>query len=170
MKQFIQKLAKTFNKSANKTATQLINEESVEAEWFMPGLTRQETEFHLISKKIGAFVIRQSESKVNNYVLSVKVAKFINPTEISHYLVIKTANNTFRLKGFNKEFADLSSLVTHCSVIRDMLPILLDLNHYRQIAQPVYNKEDNYMIYSSSSSSLISFSSVGSFSSNNSCF
>lgn len=165
---FIQKLAKTFTKSV-KTASELINEESVEAEWFMPGLSRQETEFYLMDKQIGVFVLRQSESKVNNYVLSVKVAKFINPSEISHYLVIKTAKNSFKLKGFSKEFPDLSSLVTHCSVIRDMLPILLNLQHYRQIALPVYNKDDNYMIYNSSTLSLISFNSLSSLSSNTSC-
>jgi hypothetical protein len=80
-----------------------------------------------------AFIVRQSETIRDCFVLSVKVAQFISSSEICHYIVVKNQKRqSFVIRGFNKEFSDLKSLVTHCSFIRDMLPVLLDLSFYRK--------------------------------------
>ena len=99
--------------------------------WLRNSLTRKESIDFLMAKDIGVFIIRKSETLPDCYVLSVKVAKYINATQISHYLIDKSATGSFNIRGFMKEFSDLSSLVTHCSFIRDMLPVLLNLNYFR---------------------------------------
>lgn len=77
---------------------------------------------------MGVFIIRKSESVLNGYVLSIKVPKYINPTMISHYLIIKKLNK-YILKGKDKRFLDLNSLVTYFSLVRDTLPILLNVEY-----------------------------------------
>ena len=99
---------------------------------------RKEAEIHLIQKSIGVFLIRKSESKLNNYALSIKVPKYINQTEISHYLIEKT-NKFYKFHGSDKKFTNLTALVTHCSLVRDLLPIVLNLRYYQQQNQIVEN-------------------------------
>lgn len=114
-------------------------------------LFREQTEIYLHDKDIGVFIIRKSESMKNCYVLSVKVPKFINQSQISHYLIEKKFNSStilsnekklfkkksyYKLRGCdNRKFPTLTTLVTHCSFVRDTLPIILNLNYYQQIQQ-----------------------------------
>ena len=164
MKQFIQKLKSSLKQS--KQPKTILDQSKIENnQWFMPNINRQETENYLSDKEIGVFVVRQSESQSNCFVLSIRVPKYMNANEISHYLILTAANGAYRLKGFLKEFSDIKALVTHCSVIRDMLPVLLNLRFFSHGSE-IHIKNDNYMIYSPSTSSLISFNSVGSLSSN----
>ena len=167
MKHLYQKLRSTLKSSSKKD---IVNVVENLPEWYMPAMSRGETESYLINKEIGVFVVRKSESKSNCFVLSVKVAKFLNAAEVSHYLILQASTTgTFKLDGFCKEFSDLRSLATHCSVIRDMLPVLLNLKYYRQgyVQQISRDNNDNYMFYSSSStSSLVSMNSLSSFTSN----
>jgi hypothetical protein len=91
------------------------------------------------------FIIRKSESKLNFYAISIRVPKYINETEISHYLIEKT-NKFYKIHGSDKTFTNLTALVTHCSLVRDILPIILNLRYYQQ---------NDYYYPSSSSSSFI---------------
>ena len=143
--------------------------------WLKNELTRDVSASYLMDKEIGVFLVRQSESIRDCYVLSVKVAKFINSNEISHYIILNSSKHgeehaRFSIRGFNKEFTDLKSLVTHCSFIRDMLPVLLDLNFYRnEIGSYKRKSVDDFYYYSGSTcsikSSMPSASSIGSLSS-----
>ena len=161
MKQSVlQKLKSKFQKPTKQVA--ILNAEN--PIWLKNELSRDEAFNYLIEKEIGCFVVRQSETIKDCYVLSVKVAKWINSNEISHYIIVNTKHGYF-IRGFNKEFTDLKSLVTHCSFIRDMLPVLLDLNYYRQeIIQHEKRLNDLYY-FASMKSSISSTSSIGSLSS-----
>ena len=166
MKQFIQKLKSSF-KNSKRVKSIAVDAIEIDDIWYAPELTREEAEIYLLEKEVGVFIVRKSESRANCFVLSVKVAKYLNSNEISHYL-IHQVGNTFELKGHQKHFHDLKSLVTHCSVIRDMLPVLLNLKFFEDGYQQHFNedKSDNYMFYSSSTSSLMSFNSLNSLTSN----
>jgi hypothetical protein len=135
--------------------------------WLKNDLTREEAENYLMDKEIGVFLIRQSETIKDCYVLSIKVAKYINMSEISHYIIIKSRENCFKIRGFVKEFNDLKSLVTHCSFIRDMLPVLLNLDFYRNEIKFGKQNQDDYFYYriASTNSSMASASSMDSLSS-----
>ncbi len=137
--------------------------------WLKNELSREEARNFLMDKEIGVFIVRNSETIKDCFVLSVKVAKFINSNEICHYIVVKNQKRqSYSIRGFDKEFPDLKSLVTHCSFIRDMLPVLLDLNFYRKEIVLYERKMNDFYYFSSRSSmasSIPSASSIGSLSS-----
>jgi len=79
----------------------------------------------------GAFILRNSTTQRDCYALSLKVPKFTHDSNIVHYLIEKTiANNSpsYRIKGTAKQFPTLLSLLTHHSVMPEILPITLNLN------------------------------------------
>ena len=133
--------------------------------WLKNELTREEACNYLMTKEIGVFVVRQSETIQDCFVLSVKVAKYINSSEIAHYILLRSKCGGYTIRGFNKQFSDLKSLVTHCSFIRDMIPVLLNLNFYRQEIILNEKKLNDLYYFSSMKSSLSSTNSVGSLSS-----
>ncbi len=130
--------------------------------WFKSNFNREEAEDYLRDKEIGVFVIRESETILDCYVLSVKCSKYIHYTgknEISNYIIVKS-NDGFIIRGNQKRFNDLISLVTHCSVMRDMLPVLLNLDFYRNEFE--MKKINDSFYYSTSTVSTSSLNSVGS--------
>lgn len=135
--------------------------------WFKPEFTREDAEEFLSDKEIGVFIIRESETILDCYVLSVKCSKYIHYTgrnEISNYIIVKSSDG-FIIRGNKKKFNDLVSLVTHCSLMRDMLPVLLNLDFYKSEFEK--NKLNDLFYYSTSSctsatSSTSSLGSVGS--------
>ncbi len=137
--------------------------------WLMNKLSRSKAVDYLMDKEIGVFLVRQSETLKDCFVLSVKVAKFISSNKICHYIVMKNQKRqSYVVRGFNKEFSDLNSLVTHCSFIRDMLPVLLNLNFYRKdivMFEEQMNGLHSLSSTSSKKSSVTSASSISSLSS-----
>lgn len=138
-------------------------------EWFQEEFSRIQAERFLMDKEIGVFVVRKSETHANSYVLSVRVPKYLNQREVSHYLVINNpTNQCFSVKGFEKEFPDLKSLVTHCSLMRDFLPIMLNVDYYKRESSSRRQEDNNcvreselvYCFFSSPSRSTSSLSSV----------
>ena len=136
-------------------------------QWYKLSYNREQAEIFLYSKDIGTFVIRKSETIQDSHVLSVKVPKYINPSEISHYLITKSKSTSFQSKkssskmvfmvrGYAKEFPDLKSLVTHCSFMRDIIPVTLSLDFYRNNVQKKHEQMRNSFYFSSSTSSLTS--------------
>ncbi len=131
--------------------------------WLKNELTRDEARNYLMDKEIGVFIVRQSETIKDCFVLSVKVAKYINSNEISHYIIVNNQKRrSFMIRGFYKEFSDLKSLVTHCSFIRDMLPVLLNLNFYRKEIMLYQDKMNDLNYFSSRLCMKSSFTSTGS--------
>ncbi|XP_012945933.1 tensin-4, partial [Aplysia californica] len=74
----------------------------------------------------GSFLVRDSSTHPGCYVLSVRVPKYENPAEVSHYLILRTHRGV-KLKGLDKEWSTLPALVTHHTVMREMLPCTLRL-------------------------------------------
>ncbi len=62
----------------------------------------------------------------------MKVPKFTHESNIAHYLIEKLIDNdhstSYRIKGTIKQFPTLLSLLTHHSVMPEILPITLNLN------------------------------------------
>ena len=158
-----QKLRSAFNKSTNQS-----NEYTTLPEWYKSNYNREQAENYLQATEIGTFVMRMSETIQDCHVLSVKVPKYVNTSEISHYLIIKAKSTSFHgkkhssksvysVRGYDKEFTDLKSLVTHCSFMRDIIPVTLNLDFYREKTQQQTDyRRNDFFYYSSSASSLTS--------------
>ena len=144
-----------------KTPTEIVETSQSLPIWFKPNYSRKEADEFLRDKLIGVFVLRASETIQDCFVLSVKVPKYMNKLEVNHYLVVPATSPVFKqggykIKGSNKEFSDMNSLITHCSLIRGELPILLNSDFYLDEATKLERKRADFFYYSSSTSSLAS--------------
>jgi len=162
-----QKLRSAFKTSSSQS---LNAKDNATPQWYKSDYNREQAENYLLEHEIGTFVIRKSETIQECHVLSVKVPKYVNVSEISHYLIVKSkstslsslhqaksksSKSVYSVRGYNKEFSDLKSLVTHCSFMRDIIPVTLNLEFYRERAEQQANHRHNdFFYYSSSASSL----------------
>ncbi|XP_013407824.1 uncharacterized protein LOC106171873 isoform X2 [Lingula anatina] len=96
------------------------------APWYQAGIPREIALEILHHEDIGSFIIRDSTTHAGCYALSVKVPKFDNPTGIAHYLIQRTQTGV-RLKGLEKQWNNITSLVVHLSVMKEMLPCTLKM-------------------------------------------
>ncbi|XP_071442658.1 tensin-1-like [Hetaerina americana] len=99
------------------------------APWFQAGIPREITLEVLGQEPVGAFMVRESTSKPGCYALSLRVPKDFQQSGIAHYLIMRT-NKGYKIKGFTKEFSTLTSLITHHSVMPELLPCPLSLSRY----------------------------------------
>lgn len=95
----------------------LIDLESLNETWYQPNMPRENVPVYLADQEIGAFLIRLSNSCRNCFALSIRVPYFANQNGIAHYLIIRSSKG-YKLKGVEKEFKTLKSLVTHYSVMQ----------------------------------------------------
>ncbi|XP_061397757.1 EGFR adapter protein-like [Musca vetustissima] len=94
------------------------------APWFQAGIPR-EISLEVLSKQPpGSFLVRQSNTKPGCFALSLRVPP--PAPKVAHYLILKTANG-YKIKGFTKEFSSLRALITHHSVMPELLPVPLNL-------------------------------------------
>ncbi|XP_022910569.1 EGFR adapter protein-like isoform X2 [Onthophagus taurus] len=108
------------------------------APWFQAGIPREIALEILAQEPVGAFMVRESTSKPGCFALSLRVPRSFQPTGIAHYLIVRT-NRGYKIKGFTKEFATLTSLITHHSVMPELLPCPLSLSRYN----PSFVKSDS---------------------------
>ncbi|KAK9738114.1 SH2 domain [Popillia japonica] len=108
------------------------------APWFQAGIPREIALEILAQEPVGAFMVRESTSKPGCYALSLRVPRSFQPTGIAHYLIVRT-NKGYKIKGFTKEFTTLTSLITHHSVMPELLPCPLSLSRYN----PSFVKSDS---------------------------
>ncbi|CAF1987822.1 unnamed protein product [Rotaria magnacalcarata] len=104
--------------------------------WYKPYLEREAVCQVLQSADYGAFILRNSTTHSDCYALSVKVPKFTHDSNIAHYLIERIVQNdtpSYRIKGTIKQFPTLLSLLTHHSVMPEILPITLNLNEILSI-------------------------------------
>ncbi|CAF0947231.1 unnamed protein product [Rotaria sordida] len=104
--------------------------------WYKPNLERDAVCQALQSADYGAFILRNSTTHLDCYALSVKVPKFTHESNIAHYLIERIVHNDsigYRIKGTMKQFPTLLSLLTHHSVMPEILPITLNLNEILSI-------------------------------------
>ncbi|GFY72834.1 tensin-4 [Trichonephila inaurata madagascariensis] len=109
-----------------------------EAAWFQAGIPREIALEVLSQEPVGAFMVRESTTKPGCFALSLRVPRELHMAGIAHYLIMQT-NRGYKIKGFTKEFGTLSALITHHSVMPELLPCTLSLNRYN----PSFRKEDS---------------------------
>ncbi|KAK7085817.1 hypothetical protein SK128_025305, partial [Halocaridina rubra] len=108
------------------------------AAWFQAGIPREIALEVLSHEPVGAFMVRESTSKPGCYALSLRVPRDFTVSGIAHYLIVKT-NRGYKIKGFTKEFSTLTALITHHSVMPELLPCPLSLSRYN----PTFTSDDH---------------------------
>ncbi|CAH0553144.1 unnamed protein product [Brassicogethes aeneus] len=108
------------------------------APWYQAGIPREIALEILSHEPNGAFMVRESTSKPGCFALSLRVPRSFQPSGIAHYLIVR-ANKGYKIKGFTKEFNSLTSLITHHSVMPELLPCPLSLSRYN----PSFLKTDS---------------------------
>lgn len=104
----------------------ILDETLRHAAWYQANLPREIALEILQQEEVGAFVVRDSSTHPGCYALSVRVPRFENASGISHYLILRTQRGV-KLKGLDKEWSTLVALVTHHTVMREVLPCTLRL-------------------------------------------
>ncbi|XP_037937329.1 tensin-3 [Teleopsis dalmanni] len=94
------------------------------AAWFQAGIPREISLEVLSRQSPGAFLVRQSSTKPGCFALSLRVPP--PAPKVAHYLILKTPRG-YKIKGFTKEFTSLRALITHHSVMPELLPVPLTL-------------------------------------------
>ncbi|XP_058122543.1 EGFR adapter protein-like [Anopheles ziemanni] len=121
------------------------NEELDRASWFQAGLPRELSLEVLTQQSPGAFLVRRSATKHGCFALSLRVPPGPGP-KVVHYLIMKTERG-YKIKGFTKEFSSLRALITHHSVMPEMLPVPLSLSRPQNIPMKC-KRTDDYDTYS----------------------
>ncbi|XP_037566768.1 tensin-2 [Dermacentor silvarum] len=116
-------------------------EELREAPWYQAGIPREIALEVLSQEPIGSFLVRQSSTKPGCFALSLRVPRSVQPSGIAHYLIMHT-NRGYKIKGFTKEFSTLTSLITHHSVMPELLPCPLSLYRYNSTFRKHGSAED----------------------------
>ncbi|CAF1078297.1 unnamed protein product, partial [Brachionus calyciflorus] len=120
----------SFNSFSSKDS--LCDVESASESWYQLDMSRENVQDYLVDQEIGSFVIRLSSTCKKCYALSIRVPYFANQNGVAHYLITKNLNG-YKLKGVEKEFKNLKSLVTHYSVMQEILPVTLNLSNCNYI-------------------------------------
>jgi len=104
------------------------NQQLMTSPWYQQGLSRDITTEILSNRPIGAFVVRQSQSRSDALALSVHIPYGM----VAHYLIQKLIHNNklyYKIQDSKKMFQSLVSLVIHHSVMPECLPCPLILSH-----------------------------------------
>lgn len=109
-------------------------DELKDSAWFHAGLSREVSLEILLQQPPGSFLVRQSESQMKCFALSMRVAP-LSPPKLSHYLIEKN-HRGYKFKGYTKEFSTLKSLVIHHSVLKEHLQLPLILPSSRALRIP----------------------------------
>ncbi|XP_045446745.1 uncharacterized protein LOC123654932 [Melitaea cinxia] len=112
--------------SANNNSARPLEPELRHAPWFQQGIPREIALEVLGAAAPGAFLVRGSTTQAGCLALSLRVPRAFAPAGIAHYLILRTPKG-YKIKGFTKEFSSLSALVTHHSVMPELLPVPLRL-------------------------------------------
>uniref|UniRef100_A0A1B0A6I8 SH2 domain-containing protein n=1 Tax=Glossina pallidipes TaxID=7398 RepID=A0A1B0A6I8_GLOPL len=94
------------------------------APWFQAGIPREISLEVLSRQNPGAFLVRESTTKPGCFALSLRVPP--PAPKVAHYLILRSQRG-YKIKGFTKEFSSLRALITHHSVMPELLPIPLTL-------------------------------------------
>ena len=92
-------------------------------QWFVPKLTRKESERYLDKQTVGAFVVRMTRTK-DRFALTLKYGA----DQFHHYEISILPGEKFCLLGCDKTFSSLSSLVLHFCILREIMPVTLCRN------------------------------------------
>ncbi|ALC44853.1 CG33993, partial [Drosophila busckii] len=118
------------------------------AAWYQAGIPREISLEVLSRQSPGAFLVRQSSTKPGCFALSLRVPP--PSPKVAHYLILRTPRG-YKIKGFTKEFSSLRALITHHSVMPELLPVPLTLPRpvHRTRAQIYGNGGGDFEMYGS---------------------
>ena len=88
-------------------------------DWFVPKLTRRESEEYLEKELVGSFVVRMGRNK-DYFALTLKY----EACKYHHYKIMQDQDG-WSVLGCQKTFLSLSSLVIHLSIMKEILPVTL---------------------------------------------
>ncbi|XP_037944355.1 uncharacterized protein LOC119677157 [Teleopsis dalmanni] len=111
-----------------------------DASWFQAGISRDIAEEVLSSKSPGAFLVRKSTSKPGCYALTLRVPSPPGP-KVANYIILRTTRG-YKIKGFRKEFTSLKTLITHHSVMPELLPVPLAMPRPTNMTSSRRNLDD----------------------------
>ncbi|XP_041480625.1 uncharacterized protein LOC121428104 isoform X3 [Lytechinus variegatus] len=97
----------------------------VVAPWFKAGIPKEIAFEILHQQEKGAFIVRESKSHPGSYALSMKVDTNFNESSLANYLLVRTKNGGYTIKGFGRDFPDLPRLVHYYTLHQDQLPCKL---------------------------------------------
>ena len=104
----------------NVNQNKVIEARTVSASWFCPKMSRFQAENFLKNSPVGSFVVRNSSSQNSSYVLSLRAPG----VTVQHYLIF-SGQKDVKISGSSKVFPSLFSLVTHLSIMKEILPCRL---------------------------------------------
>ncbi|KAH8408120.1 hypothetical protein KR222_009281 [Zaprionus bogoriensis] len=119
------------------------------AAWYQAGIPREISLEVLSRQSPGAFLVRQSSTKPGCFALSLRVPP--PSPRVAHYLILRTPRG-YKIKGFTKEFSSLRALITHHSVMPELLPVPLTLPrpaHVRTAQAQAYGNSGDFEMYGS---------------------
>ncbi|CAG2106242.1 unnamed protein product, partial [Medioppia subpectinata] len=109
-------------------------------QWFYGSTQRDNATKMLDNCPIGSFIVRRSTTQQNCFALTLRVPNDYHLTGIAHYLIVMTERQTFKIKGFSKEFQSIECLVIHHSIMKELLPcpLLLPNNQIKTLLNKNY--------------------------------
>lgn len=129
--------------SRKEAAEEVEDSDLKDAPWFQAGISRQIALEVLQNETAGSFLVRKSNSKPGCYALSLRLQSPPGP-KVAHYIIVRTATKGFKIKGFRKEFNTLSALITHHSVMPELLPLPLSLPRPKSASRRNLDDFDSY--------------------------
>ncbi|XP_023160378.2 nuclear transcription factor Y subunit alpha [Drosophila hydei] len=110
------------------------------ASWYQAGISRDIAVEVLQNKSPGAFLVRKSSSKPDCYALTLRVPSPPGP-KIANYIILRSSRG-YKIKGFRKEFSSLKALITHHSVMPELLPVPLAMPRPTNMSSSRRNLDD----------------------------
>ena len=104
----------------NINQNKVIEAKTLSASWFCPRMSRFQAENYLKNSPVGSFVVRNSSSQNSSYVLSLRAPG----VTVQHYLIF-SGERDVKISGCSKVFSSIFSLVTHLSIMKEILPCRL---------------------------------------------
>lgn len=102
-----------------------VDNKIIRAPWFKAGIPKDIAFEILRHQDKGAFIVRESKSHSGCFAISIKVDTNFNDSRIANYLVVRTKNGGYTIKGFGRDFPDLPRLVHYYSLHQEQLPCKL---------------------------------------------
>ena len=98
---------------------EMIDTEAKSKDWFVPKLSRRESEEYLAKEPVGTFVVRMGRRK--EYLALTLMS---DDCAYDHYKIVQS-QGAWTVQGCQKSFSSLSSLVIHLSIMKEVLPFTL---------------------------------------------
>ncbi|RNA12430.1 tensin-4-like isoform X2 [Brachionus plicatilis] len=137
------KILKQIKSKLSKMSFEKLESSEDQREWYKEKFSRIEAEEFLIHFEIGGFVVRQSESVKNAFVLSVKVPVYFSQNRVCHYIIVQ-CKNRIKFKGYDdKDFKNIDEMIMFCSNFRSILPVKLDSEFYESKIRSKYFRSNS---------------------------